>query len=33
MPLTDTQIGKAKPREKPYRLFDERGLYSARPTQ
>jgi len=27
MPLTDTQIRKAKSREKPYKLTDERGLY------
>jgi len=27
MPLTDTAIRKAKPAEKPYKLFDERGLY------
>jgi len=27
MPLTDTQIRKAKPREKPFKLSDERGLY------
>ena len=27
MPLTDTQIKKAKPGEKPVRLYDERGLY------
>lgn len=27
MPLTDKQIKAAKPKEKPYKLFDERGLY------
>ncbi|MGH7069241.1 MAG: tyrosine-type recombinase/integrase, partial [Acetobacteraceae bacterium] len=27
MPLTNTEIVNAKPREKPYRLFDGRGLY------
>jgi integrase len=27
MPLTDVQIRAAKPREKPYKLFDERGLF------
>ncbi len=27
MPLTDTAIKNAKPRDKAYRLFDERGLY------
>lgn len=27
MPLTDTKIRTAKPREKPYRLFDSGGLY------
>jgi integrase len=27
MPLTDTAIRNAKPREKPYKLFDERGLF------
>ncbi|MFI4868519.1 MAG: tyrosine-type recombinase/integrase [Steroidobacterales bacterium] len=27
MPLTDRAIRAAKPREKPYKLFDERGLY------
>ncbi len=27
MPLTDTAIRNAKPAEKPYKLFDERGLY------
>lgn len=27
MPLTDVKIKQAKPREKPYRLSDERGLY------
>ncbi len=27
MPLTDTQIRNAKPGPKPYRLYDERGLY------
>jgi integrase len=27
MPLTDTAIRGAKPREKPYKLSDERGLY------
>src|SRR6059058_6044177 len=27
MPLSDTAIRKAKGREKPYRLTDERGLY------
>jgi Arm DNA-binding domain len=27
MPLTNTEIVNAKPREKPYRLFDARGLY------
>jgi len=25
--LTETRIRAAKPREKPYKLFDERGLY------
>jgi hypothetical protein len=25
--LTETAIRSAKPREKPYKLFDERGLY------
>lgn len=33
MPLTDTAIKAAKPAEKPYKLFDERGLYlSVQPT-
>ncbi len=27
MPLTDTQIKKARPQAKPVRLYDERGLY------
>ena len=27
MPLTDTAVRKAKPGEKPVRMFDERGLY------
>ena len=27
MPLTDTAIRNAKPREKPYKLSDERGMY------
>jgi integrase len=27
MPLTDVTIRAAKPREKPYKLFDERGLF------
>ena len=27
MPLTDTKIKNAKPQEKTYRLYDERGLY------
>ncbi len=27
MPLTNTEIVNARPREKPYRLFDGRGLY------
>lgn len=27
MPLTDADIRSAKPRAKPYKLFDERGLY------
>lgn len=27
MPLSDTQIRNAKPAEKPYKLFDEKGLY------
>lgn len=27
MPLTDTALRKVKPGEKPFRLFDERGLY------
>ena len=27
MPLTDTAICNAKPTQKPYKLFDERGLY------
>ena len=27
MPLTDVQIRQAKPKQKPYRLADERGLY------
>ena len=27
MPITQAQIVNAKPREKPYRLFDGRGLY------
>lgn len=27
MPLTDTAIKKAKPKEKQYKLFDERGLF------
>jgi integrase len=27
MPLSDTQIRAARPQEKPYRLYDERGLY------
>ncbi len=25
--LTDTKVRNAKPREKPYKLFDERGLF------
>ena len=33
MPLTDLQIRSAKPKAKPYRLYDERGLYlEIRPT-
>lgn len=27
MPLTDTSIRNAKPRDKPYKLFDEKGLF------
>jgi integrase len=27
MPLTNTGVGKAKPGEKPFKLFDERGLF------
>jgi len=27
MPLSDTAIRIAKPRDKPYKLADERGLY------
>ena len=27
MPLTDTAIKKAKPKEKQYKLFDKRGLF------
>jgi hypothetical protein len=27
MPLTDTAVRKAKPRNNSFRLFDERGLY------
>ncbi|MBT6661806.1 MAG: DUF4102 domain-containing protein [Nitrospina sp.] len=27
MPLTDTAIHKTKPKEKTYKLYDERGLY------
>ncbi|MBF0106939.1 MAG: DUF4102 domain-containing protein [Deltaproteobacteria bacterium] len=27
MTLTNTQISKAKPTDKPYKLFDEKGLY------
>ena len=27
MPVTHAEIVNAKPREKPYRLFDGRGLY------
>lgn len=27
MPLTDAKLKAAKPREKPYRLSDEKGLY------
>lgn len=27
MPLTNTKIKNAKPKEKTYRLYDERGLY------
>ena len=27
MPLSDTSIRANKPRERPYKLFDERGLY------
>ncbi len=27
MPLTDTKIRNAKPREKPYKLTDAQGLY------
>jgi hypothetical protein len=27
MPLTDTEIRAAKPKQKPYKLFDERGLF------
>ena len=27
MPLTDTAIRKAKPRDKPRKLYDSRGLY------
>ena len=33
MPLTDTAIRSAKPREKVFKLYDERGLYlEVRPT-
>jgi hypothetical protein len=27
MPLSDTQCKTAKPKEKPYKLTDEKGLY------
>ena len=27
MALTDTAIRRAKPQEKPYKLFDEKGMY------
>ena len=27
MPLTDTAIRKAKPRDKPRKIYDSRGLY------
>jgi hypothetical protein len=27
MPLTDTMVRNAKPREKPYKLSDSKGLY------
>ena len=27
MPLTDIKIKQAKPKEKPYKISDERGLY------
>ena len=27
MPLTDVAIRRAKPRERPYKLFDEKGMY------
>ncbi len=27
MPLTALAVRKAKPRDKPYKLFDERGLF------
>ena len=27
MPLTDSLIKRAKPKEKPYKLYDEHGLY------
>jgi hypothetical protein len=31
MPLTDAAIKAAKPRQKPYRLFDAKGLYLVPP--
>ena len=27
MPLTNLKVNKAKPKEKPYKLADERGMY------
>ncbi|GAB2577067.1 hypothetical protein GCM10027066_19670 [Dyella jejuensis] len=27
MPLSDISIKKAKPADKPYRLYDEKGMY------
>ncbi|MFT6577908.1 MAG: hypothetical protein ACJAW0_000331 [Zhongshania sp.] len=27
MPLTDTAVKQAKPKDKPYRLSDEKGMY------
>lgn len=27
MPLTDAKVRNARPQEKPYKLYDERGLF------